>query len=161
LLCKRCNRRRGSGFEQAFLVNSVRDHLVEPSGIETVEWILLIARFGWDFYHGEDRLPMAGDYANTFTKGEISPAEEFAAHVFADIVAFFHGRKPGDLTSGVFRALKLRWGAADGEVHRITDVSQMLKITVTDLVSADRGFLRRLGFSVRTYRAIDARWSKL
>jgi hypothetical protein len=104
---------------------------------------------------------MAGDYANTFIKGEISPAEEFASHVFADIVAFFHGRKPGDLTSGVFRALKFRWGAADGEVHRITDVSQTLKITVTDLVSADRVFLRRLGFSVRTCRAIDATWSKL
>jgi HNH endonuclease len=161
LLCNGCNRRRGTAFEKQFLVESVREHLVEPSGIEIVEWHLMIARFGWEFNRSEDRLPAAGDYASEFVRGEISTAEQFAAQQFADIVAFFSAKRPTDVTARIFKALKLRWGASDGRVHRILEVTRKMCIAGADLVHAERDFVRRLGFSVKDGVVVDARLSKL
>ena len=124
LLCKGCNRKRGAAFEKQYLVDSLGEQLVEPSGIEAVEWALMIARFGWDFYRSESRVPTAQDYANTFTRGEISDAEEFAAQQFEDIVAFFKAKRPTDVSVQFFHALKLRWGSEDGQVHRISTCSE-------------------------------------
>jgi hypothetical protein len=161
LLCRGCNRKRGTAFEKKFLVDSFRDHVIGPSSIEVVEWGLLIARFGWDFYQSENRLPTAKDYATTFACGKVSAAEQFAAQEFADILAFFRGKRPRDVNAQVFKALKLRWGAVDGEVHRIVDVSKATRIAIADLVSFDRDFLRRLGSSVVGGAVSDAKWAKL
>jgi HNH endonuclease len=46
LLCKTCNRKRGASFEAKFLVDSIRDHLIEPSGIE-VSRVAVASRSIW------------------------------------------------------------------------------------------------------------------
>lgn len=43
-------------------------------------------------------MPNAQDYANTFTRGDVSAAEEFAAHEFNDIISFFKAKRPTDVT---------------------------------------------------------------
>jgi hypothetical protein len=161
LLCQRCNRRRGTAFEKQFLIDGPGDHVVGPSGIEVVEWLLLIARFGWDFYRSERCLPTADDYASAFTRKKVSSAEQFAAQQFADMVAFLQTRRPSDVSASVFKALRMRWGAVDGQVRRIRDVLKQAQIETPDLVSADRGFVQRLGYSVKPGAAIDARWARL
>jgi hypothetical protein len=92
LLCRKCNRKRGASFEAKFLIDSIRDHLIEPVGIELLEWLLQVAAFGREFATRFGENPKAEDYARQFSRGKVSRMEAVAASSFQNIDELFRGK---------------------------------------------------------------------
>ncbi|MFL6351650.1 MAG: HNH endonuclease [Bryobacteraceae bacterium] len=161
LLCKTCNRKRGANFEERFLVDTIRDHLVEPASIELLEWLLHVAAFGRAFVARFSANPKPEDYARQFSCGKISNLETAAASSFQNIDELFRGKRPTDLPARLFRALQTRWGHRDGQIHPVKEVSDRFDCSIAELIAGERDVIRRLGWTMRRGAQLEKKWSRL
>lgn len=142
-------------------MQNFRDHLVEPVGVEVVEWLLQVADFGWEFKNANGKLPAAQHYAATFSKGKITDIDRAAAWNFSALHEFFEGHRPAELSAETFDVLRSRWGAKDGSVSRIRDAVTKGSCTIEELLQAERDLLRRLGWLVRQGGGVQKAWAHL
>ena len=161
LLCKTCNRKRGANFEAKFLVDSIRDHLIEPAGIELLEWLLQVVAFGRDSAERFGANPKAEDYARQFSRGKVSRIDAAAASSFQNLDELFRGKRPTDLAARLFRALQYRWGHRDRQIHLLIEVADRFDCSVAELIASERDVVRRLGWTVRRDAHVEKKWSKL
>jgi len=161
LLCRRCNRRRRADFESEFLVDGFTEHVSSPMDLGFVNGLQRIVAFGREFERGAKRPPGAEDFAKTFTAEKNEALHREAAQEFLSIREFFNQKRPSDFSARSFRALRLRWGGADGVVYYLKEVLDKLGIPMQDLVSAERRLMHRLGWFIRSGKDIDDEWSSL
>jgi hypothetical protein len=161
LLCRRCNRKRRAQFEKEFIVESVRDHLVEPMGVEVIELLIQVALFGKHFQSTRGLVPKDVDYAREFSKGKIGEMDRMAASTFGLLNEFFANRRPLDLPARIFGALKMRWGAPDSRINTIKYVASRSGVPALDIIRGERDLLRRLGFVVKSNPATEKKWLRL
>jgi hypothetical protein len=161
LLCRPCNRKRRADFEKEFLIEGLGEHLAEPVDEFVVKWLLCVVSFGLAFEESEGRFPSPKDYAEEFGDGKTPGPEDQEAWTFATLKEFFAGKPPTDLPHPVFQALKLRWGCADGSIRPLKVVAQETGRSVEELIAAERDLLRRLGWFVKTTKAVERKWRAL
>jgi len=161
LLCRVCNRKRRAEFEQEFLVESVRDHLVEPMGAEVVGLLIQIALFGKNFELANERAPSELDYAQEFSRGKIGDMDRMAAACYGMLKEFFSNTRPLDLSSRVFQALKMRWATPGAQVLKIKNVAAETAISAEEIIQGERDLLRRLGFMIRSDAATEKKWMRM
>ncbi|SKC86849.1 HNH endonuclease [Ohtaekwangia koreensis] len=161
LLCSSCNRKRGKKFEKEYLVESFIDHLTEPDDDKGV-WLLRAAvAFGHDFKRDNKRAPTAQDYADHLADGELTAFEDIAVNYFSDVTVFFQGKRPYELSTSQFNALKFRWGFKTGGVHTIKDTVKQLGIDLEDYFLAERNLVQRLGIRIKETKNVLDKWKKL
>ena len=160
LLCKVCNKKRGNRFESEYLVESVRDHLVAPMGIEILDFLLLTAEVGHEYYQKKNRYPSARHYANTLAEGSLSIVERTAADVIVELDGFFKGQRPNEISQKIFKALTHRGGFLNREVHTLKESAKLFDISLEGLFGAELDLINRLGWRVRLTTAATEKWKK-
>ena len=158
LLCRDCNRKRGKKFEDEYLVESVRDHVLEPVGIE-VAWVLIEdIKLAHTLFKKEKRYPTALDICKFYGGRKVRPEDEVTSRVIADINEFFDSKKPTEIKQNVFKALKYRWGFSDREVHRLKESAKIFSITNDEILSAELSLINRLGWQVKLTETVKKEW---
>lgn len=158
LLCGDCNRKKSDKLEADFLVDSVRDHLVDSVGPEILDYLLFLVGFALEFRTRENRLPNPKDFARQLNNGEQTEAEEQGARTVQDLSEFFSGECPCEITKNVFHALRLRWGFADGEKRSPRIASKESGVEVEDLFAAEKSVVNRLGWQVSLSQKSKEEW---
>lgn len=158
LLCKACNKKRGNRFEAEYLVESVRDHLVEPVGIEILEFLLLTTDFGHEYYQDKSRYPSARQYAKTLANSSLSIVERRAAEVILEMNQFFTGQRPHEINQKIFNALTHRWGFLDREVHKLKQTAKQFNVSPEELFDAELALISRLGWRVKLTASAKEKW---
>lgn len=161
LLCRPCNRKRSNKFEDEYLVKDVSEHLSEPSDEGSVRMLLLLVSVGHEFHLLNGSLPQAIDFANELTNGEVSIVESLAAEWFKDLMTFFNGEKPKELTAKQFKSLSIRWGFKDGVVYAIKEIVKSQDIELLHYLVAEKNLMQRLGFRIKNTKDVDKRWARL
>jgi hypothetical protein len=161
LLCRTCNRKRQTDFESEFLVESIRDHLAEPLDVSVVHWLKVVMGFGHDFSAESNSDPTARDIGDHLNGGGVGEPEQNAAKYYREVTEFFRGKRPVDVPAKIFRALKSRWGIADGEIQTLKYAATRCDCGLMELVEGERSFFKRLGFVVRTDVKTNSTWQKL
>ena len=92
LLCRTCNRTRQADFESEFLVEGIRDHLVEPLDLSVVHWLKIVMAFGHEFVSAFRFKPSARNYGDSLNRGIVGEAEEHAANSYTELTRFFKGK---------------------------------------------------------------------
>ncbi len=159
LLCGPCNQKRGAEFEAEYLIESARDHVIDPVDSSFVKMVIgfMVGAQEWRQVHGQS--PSAKDICKIVGVRKVTRAEEIFAQLLADLEAFFGGKPPDELTVPVFHALKQRWGYEDGTVHRLRDVVTSDAL-LSALLRAEQDLIRRLGWPVRNSPADNRKWEK-
>jgi hypothetical protein len=160
LLCKACNKKRGNRFESEYLVESVRDHLVDPVGIEILDFLQVTAEVGHEYYQKKRRYPSARHYAKTLANGSLSIVERTAANVIVELDGFFKGQRPNETSQKIFKALTHRWGFIDREVHTLRESSKLSDISLEELFAAELDLISRLGWRVKLTATATQRWKR-
>lgn len=158
LLCKACNKKRGNQFEAEYLVESVRDHLVEPVGLEMLGFLLVTAEVGHEYYAARGRYPSAKQYANMLSNGNVSIFEKEAAKIMVELDAFFRGKRPDEISEKLFTALSYRWGFVDGNVHKLRTAIKKFSVYSDDIFGAEIDLINRLGWRVKLTESARSKW---
>lgn len=161
LLCITCNRKKGSKFEERYLVKDVNEHVTQPLTETMIVFLLHITKFAHQFRKKTPKIPSPQDYADGLAKGELTVAEKIGAEYFQDMLSFFTGPKPNELSKSQFEALKFRWGFSDGNTYSIKDVKKYLHISTEEYFAAEKGLIRRLGIRMSDSRSVMSNWKKL
>ena len=160
LLCSDCNRKRGNRFESEYLINNVNDHLTEPYEVDIVEFFCMAINFGHEFKQENSKLPSAENYAEQFTKGEVSIFEKHVANVYSELTEFFTSKKPKELTAIEFKFLKKRWGFKNFEVYYLKDLCEDFNYEIEKGIELDKLLLNRLGIRVKESKSDLKKWAK-
>ncbi len=158
LLCRDCNRKKGKKFEDEYLVESVRDHVLEPVGIE-VAWVLIEdIKLAHTLFKEEKRYPTALDICKFYGRRKVRPEDEVTVKVIADIDEFFNSKKPTEIKQNVFKTLKYRWGFSDRQVHKLKESAKIFSITNDEILSAEVSLINRLGWQVKLTETMKKEW---
>jgi len=161
LLCRDCNRKRGKKFEDEYLVRSVRDHIIEPAGIELAYGLIEGVRLLHRLFKEQRRHPTGSDFCKFSGRRKVRDYDEFAATVVRDVDEFFGSKKPKEMKQRTFKALRHRWGFADGEFHGLRETARLFGMDINALFQAEISFVSRLGFPVRLTEAARRQWLRL
>jgi hypothetical protein len=159
LLCGRCNQKRGVEFETDYLIESFRDHVIEPVDSEFIEMIVgfMVPVQQWRKEHG--RSPSAQEFGKIVGVRKVTRAEEIFAHMLLDLEGFFKSKPPEELKQPVFDALRRRWGYENGLVHRLEEVASPSS-PLPELLDAEHDLVRRLGWPVKNSPTDNRKWQK-
>ncbi len=159
LLCGRCNQKRGAEFESEYLIESFRDHVVEPVDSEFVKMILgfMAAAQEWRAAHG--RPPSAEEICKIVGVRKVTRAEQIFAHMLVDLESFFSAKPPQELVQPLFRALKRRWGYDDGRIYTLKQVVAA-GASLSQILSAEHDLIRRLGWPVKDLPSENRKWER-
>lgn len=158
LLCSACNRKRSNNFENDYLVKDFVELVTEPNDIFIINFLLEAATFGHQFHFIESRYPLAQDFADCLTDGEVSIAEIKGAEHFKDLIDFFTSKKPTELRTDVFEALKFRWGFEDGQLHKLNETTKVKKVEFDELFLAERNLVTKMGIRVKDTTSVLSKW---
>ena len=160
LLCGTCNQKRGVGFEKDYLIESFRDHVVEPVDSSFVKMLLALAADAHRWRAERGVLPSAADICKIVGIRRVTRAEEILAQVLMDLESFFGGKHPEELPKKTFEALRRRWGFEDAKVYRVRDVASSADIPLGDLLRAEQELVRRLGWPVVNSVVDSRKWER-
>lgn len=161
LLCKDCNRKRGKKFEDEYLVESIREHVIETVGIE-VAWVLLEdIKLAHRLFKEENRYPSALDVCRFYGRRKVRDYDERTAKIIKHIDEFFNSKKPKEIKQNVFNALKHRWGFPDREVHKLEETAKIFVIKTDELLLAELSLINRLGWRVKLSDTTKKKWLRL
>jgi hypothetical protein len=158
LLCSACNLRKSDKFETENLVDSFFDHVTEPVDHGILDFLTYLIEFAHDFHSNEDRFPTADDIARCLNDGDKGPPEEQGGTIIADLDEFFSGKRPDELKAKVFKALRDRWGFADGTIYTLRSLADYYELDIEDLLAADISLVNRLGWPVSLNAAAKKKW---
>jgi hypothetical protein len=158
LLCKDCNRKRGKKFEDEYLVDSLRNHLIEPVGIEILRILIESIKLTHTIYKKEKRYPSALDVCKFLGRRKVRDYDELTVKLIEDIDEFFNSGKPRELKQKVFKALKYRWGFSNREIHKLKESAKIFGVETEDLLSAELSLINRLGWQVKLTEVIKKKW---
>lgn len=158
LLCSRCNRKKSNKYEEEHLISSFRDHVVDPVGAEILDYLWYVLEFAHTFRAAEGVFPNADDIANRLNNGEKGRPEEQAASIIATLDEFFRSERPREVSQRAFRALRDRWGFAEGTIYTLRSVAHYYDIPLEGLLDADLSLVRRLGWSVSLNATARRTW---
>lgn len=161
LLCMKCNRKKGKKFEEQYLIQNFNDHFSEPDNEKIIYFLLFISSFGHHFKHKHNKMPNAQDFADELAVGELTEAEKMASKYFQELFLFFNNKKPTELTSKQFDALKYRWGFQDGIVYKIKETLKFKQISIEEYFISEQSLIKRLGFRMSTNKSVLDKWKKL
>ena len=158
LLCYKCNRKKGSRFEEEHLVESISDHLRERFGYEFVEAFIQITELVLEFRRENHTVPTAQQFCKLMGRRKVTPEDGMSVELFDDIESFFSSPKPKELRAREFNALKFRWGTADGQLHTLKEAAGKFKIDINTLLEIEHDFIGRLGFYVQITESDKKKW---
>ncbi len=158
LLCSRCNRKKSDKFEEEHLVDSAFGHILEPLDHKIIDYLTCLLEFAHAFHANEGHYPTADDFASCLNKGKKERAEEQGANVVKDLVEFFSAKPPAELKEKVFRALRDRWGFADGTMYTLKSTAEYYGIDPEEMLSVELSLVNRLGWRVALNAASRRRW---
>jgi len=109
-------------FETDYLIESFRDHVIEPVDSEFIKMIMgfMLAAQQWRKEHG--RSPSAREICKIVGVRKVTRAEEIFAHMLLDLEGFFKSKPPEELKQPVFNALRGGLGAT--RTDRFTDLKK-------------------------------------
>lgn len=158
LLCGACNRKKSNKFEEEHLVESFRDHVVEPANVDVLDYLFFLIDFCHDFRSNERRLPNADDFAKQLNNDKKTWHEEQGAQVIEDLDDFFHGPHPQEIPAAVFNALRWRWGFDDNDTHFLRAAADKFAVGHDDLLTAETSLVNRLGWRVSLNKTQRNKW---
>lgn len=160
LLCVSCNRKRGNNFEGEYLVKDFSEHAIEPHDVGIIDFIKEVAVFGHQFFMNEGFYPTEDDFAQCLAGGEKTIAEVKGAEHLNDLIDFFNGKRPSEISETHFESLKFRWGFIDSKVHRIKHSSDKYKVKPTDLVQLENDLMKKMGLRIKQNKKTFDGWLK-
>ncbi len=158
LLCSNCNLRKSDKFERKHLVSSVSDHFVDPVDHDILEYLDLLMDFAHEFREEEGRFPDADDIAACMNDGKRDAFEEQSVTVIEDLKSFFSGKRPKELGAKIFKALRDRWGFADGTMYSVRSIVEYYEVDETEFLDAEISLVGRLGWPVHLNTKSKAKW---
>lgn len=160
LLCSECNLKRNNNYEDEFLVSSFTEHVSSPVDSSIIGFFTILISFFHEFFASEKKLPSATDIAKALAGGEKTEIENHAAEVITDFHDFFTSNRPKDMKLKEFEALKYRWGFKDGELYFLAEAAKTYDIDLTNLFTAEIGFIKRLGWNISLNKTQQVKWMK-
>jgi len=160
LLCYKCNRKKGSRFEERHLVESVSDHVREKFPYKFIEVFIQIIEFVLEFKRGNHTVPTAQQFCKLMGRRKVTPEDQMSVELLNDIESFFSSPRPRELRLKEFNALKFRWGAIDIEFHTLKESASKFGIDINTLLEIEHNFIDRLGFYVRITESDKKKWLK-
>ncbi len=158
LLCRDCNLKKRSKYEDEFLVTSAVDHLVEPVGCEIVDLMFLLAGSRHDFFAQYGRCPNAIELAAELNDGKKTDIEERGAEIIRDLEDFFGADPPDDVAPAVHSALQLRWGYTDSVLRKLRAAAEESGVPPEELRVAEVRLIERLGWTVKENTTERRKW---
>lgn len=158
LLCSGCNRKRGNNYEEDYLVKDFVELVVEPNDIYIIDFLLEATKFGHQFHNNEKRYPDAKDFADCLMDGEMTISEIKGAEHFADLVGFFNSKKPLEVSTKIFEALKFRWGFEDGVIHKLKKTATEKDVELEDIFNAEQNLVSLMGIRVKNTVSVLNKW---
>ena len=158
LLCGTCNRKKSDKFEKEFLIAGLRDHVSEPIGTETLEFLLFLADFRHYFFQRHKAVPNAEDIAAECNGGEKGDLEKHAAQVISDLETILEGKKPKSIQKTAYEALRLRWGYKDNKVRKLRQAAKEAGLSMDQLLESEMELVERLGWSIKDTPAERRKW---
>ena len=160
LLCKKCNRKRGKKFEEKYLINSVSDHLREPIPYSFLDVFIEVTKLVSEFKDKNNQILTAQDFCKIFGLRKVREADNFYANLYNDFYSFFNSKKPNNLKTNEFNALKFRWGLIDNKFHKLKEVSTLYNLDMNCLFQIEYDFFNRLGFYFKINDKEKLSWLK-
>lgn len=160
LLCRSCNRKKGSKFEDRYLVKELSDHLRQPVPFEYIEAIFHIMQFIWEVHNLNTKPLTPKDFCRLFGRRKVTEEDVLGAGTFNDVRTFFSSPRPKELKAKEFEALRYRWGFCDRKFHTIKDTSAVHRLDPGAVALLDRHFIERLGFHPEATEAQMQKWIK-
>lgn len=160
LLCGSCNKTRGNNFESELLIDSLSDHLSEPEGEQSIDFLKMAISFGHDFLDEFDQIPEPQDYADHLSEGDLTIAEDYASNYYKELTEFFSSPKPKELSKIQFDSIKHRWGFIDGSVHKLKYTAELKKMDIEDIFLAEKNLVQRLGMRMKETKTVENKWKK-
>jgi hypothetical protein len=159
LLCGPCNQKRGTQFEADYLIDSLRDHVVEPVDSDFIKLVMGFLADAHMWRNTAGHLPSAADICKMMKVRKVTRAEEIFAQMLIDLEAFFVGEPPKEIAKATFRALRRRWGFEDGTVHRLREVADT-NVSLADILKVEQELVRRLGWPVKNLPGDNRKWER-
>lgn len=160
LLCDQCNQKRSNRFEHEYLVRSFVEHTQKHYDLSFLQVLQMLFEFAHVFRKGSGRFPGATEIAAEFAGGKTSSFEEGMARTIEDFQEFFTNRRPEELTVPQMRALRVRWGFLDGELHSLAEVSEQFGEETPEMVILERALLARAGWYLKEDKFTRRKWQK-
>jgi hypothetical protein len=158
LLCRSCNRKKGKKFEDEYLIESLTDHMREPAPFELLYLLKEFVGLSHTIHKEENRNCTPQDICKLFGKKKVQYEDEVAADLLSDIEIFFVSRKPKDMKKNDFDALKFRWGYIDRTLHKLAESAKKYKLDINNLLSCERLFIQRLGWTIELSAVNKKKW---
>jgi len=160
LLCKTCNRQRGNRFEEKYLIESLSEHLIEPIPFDLILVLIEVIKLFQLFRAEHQRSPSVKEFSRLFGRRKVKKIDEIELNILEDFNTFFTSKKPTELKTKEFNALRYRWGFEDTHFHKLKDTSKYYNISVEDLLKLEIELINRLGFQVKINGSDKSRWLK-
>lgn len=161
LLCKRCNRKKGSKFEDTYLVDSVLDHTREPQDTGLIKLLKTALKFNHEFLKKNGRDPEALDYTKLTGSRKPDLIENTLASVASDMRLFFTSKRPAEIPETIFHALGTRWGFTDGLVYKLSRIAADSQVPIDDLIKVESDLVFRLGWLIPRTSSNLSKWKLL
>ena len=158
LLCSACNLQKSDSFETEHLVDSFVDHAVKPVDHGILDFLTCLIEFAHAFHADEGRFPNADDIARCLNNDEKGASEQQGSTVIADLDHLFSNKRPGELKAKLFKALRERWGFADGTIYTLRSVAEFYAIDPTEFLAAEISLISRLGWPVSLNASAKKKW---
>ncbi|WP_200411726.1 HNH endonuclease [Virgibacillus salexigens] len=156
LLCSTCNRKRSNNFEDEYLVRDSRDHIMKPSNIEIIDFLLDLIDFYHEFVRDNQEKPSLSDY-DEFTDNDTELTNAITS-IAKDIIIFFKSEKPKEMRSNLFNALKYRWGFVDSFLYSINEVSLKFEVDLEKIIIEEKYFIQLIGWNIPLSKGNKKKW---
>lgn len=160
LLCKQCNRKRGNRFEDEYLVDSVTDHIIESLPLEVIDYFLENFSKILTNIQNIDIIPDQKLLIKSLGKRKPNIDDEIVIGVFKDLYAFFNSKRPHEINTKEFNALKFRWGFTDKKIHKLKESSIKYSIDTENLLSLEIEITKRLGLNININDGSKTKWMR-
>ncbi len=160
LVCSSCNQKKSNFFEEEYLVNDFKDHLIEPMPIDFIRALLDSCRFYHDFMNENQREPELKDYCNVFYDAEgedIGDMVKSSVDKIISLLALPNKAFYGDL----YPAMRFRWGFDDKEVHSIKETITKFSLDENKLFEMELNFVNHIGWYLEKDQKSFKKWVKL
>lgn len=160
LLCSSCNQKRSNNYEDEYLVKDFKELLGEPYDVDIIDFFTTVINYGHEHKKFKNENPMAKDFAERFSAGNISVFEEHIATIYSELAVFFNSKKPTELNQNEFELLKERWGFIDFKVYYLEDICKVHGIAIERGVEIEKSLFKRIGIRIKEGKTNLKKWAK-
>lgn len=160
LVCSTCNLKKSDNFEEEYLINSFKEHVIEPMSIGFIGALLDSCRFYHDFINENQNEPELTDYSEVFsdTDGDdIGDIVKSSVDIIVSLLAFPNKDFFGDLYS----PMRFRWGFDDQEIHSVKETITKFSLDENHLFEMEIKFVNHIGWYIEKDQKSFGKWMKL